>query len=56
MENVITMANDAGATVHNVDEHNAVVIFSDVQLIEFVNRVVIDVKQDLFNKIQGELK
>lgn len=62
MENVITMVNDAGATVHNVDEHNAVIIFGEAQLMAFMHLVEKEVKQDLLNKLQlltklqGELK
>jgi hypothetical protein len=53
MENMITMANDAGATVHNIDEHNAVIIFSEAQLMAFMYLVETEVKQDLIIKLHG---
>ena len=56
MENLIVMAVNAGATVHNVNADVAVIIFNEIGLNDFVNRVASEVKQDLFNKIQGELK
>ena len=62
MENLIVMAVNAGATVHNVNADVAVIIFNEIGLNDFVNRVEKEVKQDLLNKlqllnrIQGEIK
>lgn len=62
MENLIVMAVNAGATVHNVNADVAVIIFNEIGLNDFVNRVEKEVKQDLLsklqllNRIQGELK
>lgn len=62
MENVITMAFAVGATVRDVGSNNAVITFSEAQLMTFMYRVEKEVKQDLLNKlqllnrIQGELK
>jgi hypothetical protein len=39
MENMITMAYQAGALVHEVGEYDAVIVFTEKQLNDFVNRV-----------------
>ena len=44
MENIIVMADAVGATVHNVNEDVAVIIFNESQLNDYVSRVVLDSK------------
>ena len=61
MENMITMANDVGAQILDTSSNGgamntAVIIFGETQLMAFMHRVEREVKQDLLNKIQGELK
>lgn len=39
MTNMIEMANEVGASVHEVGEHNSVIIFTEEQLNAFINKV-----------------
>jgi hypothetical protein len=51
MENMIVMVNAVGATVHNVDENNAVIIFNEIQLLDFMNDVARGVKKEIIESI-----
>jgi hypothetical protein len=39
MNNMIEMANEVGASVHEVGEHNSVIVFTEGQLNAFINKV-----------------
>jgi hypothetical protein len=39
MKNMIEMADEVGASVHEVGEHNSVIIFTEEQLNDFVNKI-----------------
>ena len=52
MENIIVMADTVGATVHDVDSNNAVIIFNESQLNAFVNQVVLEVGKDLLQTLE----
>jgi hypothetical protein len=56
MENMIMMALNAGATIHNVNADVAVIIFNEVALNDFINVVTREVKQTIYNNLIGELK
>lgn len=38
---MIVLADSVGANVHEVGEHNSVIIFTEVQLNDFINQVSI---------------
>ena len=44
MRNMIEMADEVGAIVHEVGEHNSVIIFTEPQLNDFVNKVNAQIK------------
>jgi hypothetical protein len=39
MSNMIEMASEVGASVHEVGEHNSVIVFTEGQLNAFINKV-----------------
>lgn len=43
MNNIIEMATAVNASVHEVDGHNSVIVFTETQLNEFANRLNPDI-------------
>lgn len=43
MNNIIQMATAVHASVHEVDEHNSVIVFTETQLNEFANHLNPDI-------------
>lgn len=46
MENMIVLADKAGATIKNLSIYDSVIVFTEEELNEFVNLIVAETKKD----------